>query len=121
MLNPNRAFLLRSKNLTEFLEIQQQENIELCKSLARLTDDRRLLRQRILVLEGIVDELNVQLASQEKYLMQENLSEKNMHCAERAALAVETSTLKLALGQSEGKKQELEKMVFQLQKRFVWN
>ena len=63
------------------------------------------------MLEGIIDELNLQLANQEKYLIRENLNEKNFHSAERAALAAEASALKLALKQAENKNEDLKREI----------
>ncbi|XP_042218573.1 A-kinase anchor protein 9-like isoform X3 [Homarus americanus] len=53
--------LARINNLDEYFELQLKENLELCKSVLRLTDDRQAMRQKIDTLENTVTDLTEQL------------------------------------------------------------
>ncbi|XP_071544904.1 uncharacterized protein [Panulirus ornatus] len=53
--------LARINNLDEYFELQLKENLELCKSVLRLTDDRQLTRKKIINLENTITNLTEQL------------------------------------------------------------
>lgn len=55
----NYYYLLQ--NLDEYFELQLKENLELCKSVLRLTDDRQLTRKKIINLENTITNLTEQL------------------------------------------------------------
>lgn len=51
------------QNFDECAEVQFKQNLELCKSYLRLTDDQRTLRARIAELEDTIASLTQQLCS----------------------------------------------------------
>ncbi|XP_069957077.1 A-kinase anchor protein 9 isoform X3 [Cherax quadricarinatus] len=53
--------LARINNLDDYFELQLEENLELCKSVLRLTDDRQFTRKKIVELENTVADLTRQL------------------------------------------------------------
>ncbi|XP_063585135.1 A-kinase anchor protein 9-like isoform X2 [Penaeus indicus] len=53
--------LAKINNLNEYFELQLKENVELCKSVLRLTDNRHAARLKIVSLEAIITDLTEQL------------------------------------------------------------
>lgn len=49
------------QNLNEYFELQLKENVELCKSVLRLTDNRHAARLKIVSLEATITDLTEQL------------------------------------------------------------
>lgn len=53
--------LAKINNLNEYFELQLKENVELCKSVLRLTDNRHAARLKIVSLEATITDLTEQL------------------------------------------------------------
>ncbi|XP_042875039.1 A-kinase anchor protein 9-like isoform X4 [Penaeus japonicus] len=53
--------LAKINNLNEYFELQLKENVELCKSVLRLTDNRHSARLKIVSLEATITDLTEQL------------------------------------------------------------
>ncbi|XP_045593928.1 A-kinase anchor protein 9 isoform X3 [Procambarus clarkii] len=103
--------LARINNLDEYFELQLKENLELCKSVLRLTDDRQSMRQKIHSLENTVTDLTGQLAEAKAALGNNPRTEKMLK-KERSIWERERISLQKIISQKEGEVTKLQEALY---------
>ncbi|XP_076061295.1 uncharacterized protein LOC143037054 isoform X3 [Oratosquilla oratoria] len=98
--------LSRIKNMNEFVEYQVRENVELCKSVLHLSNERHSTRLKMIHLESKIENLMEQLNQVKQETNKPEV--EAILAAERSTWAAERSALQLAVSRAENKAMKLQ-------------